>query len=301
MKDPAFLFYTKDFQSGTQDMSCEEVGAFLRLLLYQHQHGHVPSDIERLMRITGIFSTEKFNVVWQTVSHKFSQKGAHLVNHRLQTETTLRATAKPKKLASATLAGLISANKNLTDKQKFSIKKAFKITDYETLNENEISKAVKEWFYKMLNQMVNNLANENADVNENVIEAEKGKEGMGEKPNAVGSILSANVVGVGVEVVPPFASAEFTAQWQAWKRYRAAEHNFTYRSAESEQAALAELGTLAHTSEATAIAILHQSMGKGWKGFFELKHDATKPAAGKGKVRYSDDFRRKIANRLQSK
>jgi len=308
MKDPAFLFYTKDFQSGTQDMSCEEVGAFLRLLLYQHQHGHIPSNIERLMRITGIFSTEKFNMVWQMVSHKFSEKGEHLVNHRLQIETTLRATAKPKKLASATLAGLISANKTLTDKQKFSIKKAFKITDYETLNENEISKTVKEWFYKMLNQMVNNLANENADANVIEIEIEKGKEGSGEKPDENGSLTSASVAGspllrrgAGGEVVLPFASAEFTVQWQAWKRYRAAEHNFTYRSAESEQAALAELGTLAHTSEATAIAILHQSMGKGWKGFFELKHDATKPAAGKGKVRYSDDFKRKIANRLQSK
>jgi hypothetical protein len=145
------------------------------------------------------------------------------------------------------------------------------------------------------------LENERENEKENIIEAEKGKEGMGEKPNGAGYLTSANVVSVGGEVVPPFASAEFAAQWQVWKRYRLAEHNFTYRSAESEQAALAELGTLAHTSETTAIAILHQSMGKGWKGFFELKHDATKPAAGKGKVRYSDDFKRKIANRLQSK
>jgi len=143
------------------------------------------------------------------------------------------------------------------------------------------------------------MENEIEIENEDVIEVEKGKEGSGEKPDMRGSITSASVAGG--EVVPPFASAEFTAQWQAWKRYRLAEHNFTYRSAESEQAALAELGTLAHTSETTAIAILHQSIGKGWKGFFELKHDATKPAAGKGKVRYSDDFKRKIANRLQSK
>ena len=30
MKDPAFLFYTNDFQGGTIDMSCEEIGAYLR-------------------------------------------------------------------------------------------------------------------------------------------------------------------------------------------------------------------------------------------------------------------------------
>jgi len=143
------------------------------------------------------------------------------------------------------------------------------------------------------------MENEIEIENEDVIEAEKGKEGMGEKSNGANTLPAGTRVGD--EVISPFASAEFTAQWQAWKRYRAAEHNFTYRSAESKQAALAELGTLANTSETTAIAILHQSMGKGWKGFFELKHDATKPAAGKGKVRYSDDFKRKIANRLQSK
>ena len=135
--------------------------------------------------------------------------------------------------------------------------------------------------------MENEIENGNESIN--VIEAEKG---MGEKPNGVLAFA---------DVVIPFASANFAAQWQAWKRYRAKEHNFTYRSAESEQAALAELGTLANTSETTAIAILHQSMGKGWKGFFELKNDATKPGTTKGKVRYSDDFKRKIANRLQSR
>ncbi len=155
------------------------------------------------------------------------------------------------------------------------------------------------------------MENEIEDVNENRNVIEKGKEGSGEKPNGANITLSPFTLsgagspllrkGAGGEVIPPFASAEFATQWQAWKRYRATEHNFAYRSAESEQAALAELGTLANTSETTAIAILHQSMGKGWKGFFELKNDATKPAAGKGKVRYSDDFRRKIAQRLQSK
>lgn len=60
-----------------------------------------------------------------------------------------------------------------------------------------------------------------------------------------------------------------------------------------------ELSALAITGEAQAIAIIRQSMGKGWKGFFELKqHDATPTKAG-SRVQYSDDFRRKIAERLQ--
>jgi uncharacterized protein YdaU (DUF1376 family) len=40
-KDPAFLFYTNDFQSGTQFFTDEQVGIYLRLLMAQHQHGHL--------------------------------------------------------------------------------------------------------------------------------------------------------------------------------------------------------------------------------------------------------------------
>jgi len=38
-KDPAFLFYTSDFLSGTYTMSDEQVGRYIRLLCLQHQKG----------------------------------------------------------------------------------------------------------------------------------------------------------------------------------------------------------------------------------------------------------------------
>ena len=41
MKDPAFLFYSGDFLSGTMLMSDEEVGQYIRLLCLQHQKGHL--------------------------------------------------------------------------------------------------------------------------------------------------------------------------------------------------------------------------------------------------------------------
>jgi hypothetical protein len=40
-KDPAFLFYTQDFTTGTQFFTDEQVGKYVRLLLAQHQHGHL--------------------------------------------------------------------------------------------------------------------------------------------------------------------------------------------------------------------------------------------------------------------
>lgn len=41
-KDPAFLFYSQDFATGTQFFTDEQVGKYIRLLCAQHQHGHLP-------------------------------------------------------------------------------------------------------------------------------------------------------------------------------------------------------------------------------------------------------------------
>lgn len=40
-KDPAFLFYPGDFMTGTQFFTDEQVGKYIRLLLAQHQLGHL--------------------------------------------------------------------------------------------------------------------------------------------------------------------------------------------------------------------------------------------------------------------
>jgi len=40
-KDPAFLFYSSDFLTGTTFMTNEQVGKYIKLLCLQHQHGHL--------------------------------------------------------------------------------------------------------------------------------------------------------------------------------------------------------------------------------------------------------------------
>jgi len=269
MKDPAFPFYAQDFLVGTLHLSCQETGAFIKLLAYQWVNLGIPKN--RLGSILG----SGWDSVWLCISDKFIEKDGVLFNKRLEMEREKRAQYKEKQAENGKKGGR-------PRKEEPAETAVNAIVTTKTLKEIKPKNPTKTQKKPL----------ENERENENIIEIEKGKEGMGEKPDAVLAFT---------EVVSPFASAEFANQWQAWKRYRATEHDFTYRSAESEQAALAQLGSLAQTSEKTAIAILHQSMGKGWKGFFELKNDATKPAAGKGKVRYSDDFKRKIANRLQSR
>ena len=168
------MFYSNDFTSGTQDMSCEEVGAYVRLLVYQHQHGAVPVDPERMMRITGIFSEERFIKVWGVVGKKFKHFDNHLVNERLSKEVNERLTGRPKKIAAATLAGLISSS-NLKPKQVKKIKENFKIEEFlyiesELLTDISALKSnINEWFRRIVNQMVNNKedVNENKSINKN--------------------------------------------------------------------------------------------------------------------------------------
>ena len=44
MSDPAFLFYTSDFLTGTMLMSNEHVGKYIRIMCYEHQHGRLTEE-----------------------------------------------------------------------------------------------------------------------------------------------------------------------------------------------------------------------------------------------------------------
>lgn len=268
MKDPAFLFYTKDFQSGTQDMSVAEVGAYIRLLCYQHQHGFIPDNRDRLMRITGIFNIEEFDLVWEVVQLKFNQMANHLVNQRLDQEVKKRANYKPKKIASATLAGLISSSKlNLKDIQE--IKKKFKIDDFIEedgnliIDESIIKTKVKEWFKKMVNQMVNNLANGNGNGNANENEELNNIGGMGE---IFQKDLSQSESYIDPRFKEPFE------QWLSYKR----ERKESYKSQKGKKACYDNLVEMSQNNPKTAIAIVKRSMANNWAGLFPLNENGAK-------------------------
>jgi uncharacterized protein YdaU (DUF1376 family) len=85
-KDPAFLFYTADFNEGTQDFTNEEVGAYLRLLLFQFSRGHLPLD--SIQRRLG----SDFERLWSVLSMKFIEdSNGNFYNERLQTEQIKRS------------------------------------------------------------------------------------------------------------------------------------------------------------------------------------------------------------------
>ncbi len=189
-KDPAFLFYSKDFYEGTRMMTPEERGCYIDLLIFQHQNGYIPDDIRRLSLYCSGCSPE---TIAEVLALKFVKKQIKMVNQmvdqmvnvwfnqRLENEQHLRSNSKPKKVASATFAGLISSAK-LSKTQKNTLKDAFKIDAFiydnnHNINDLEqIKKSVYEWFNQMVNQKVNHaLVNENA--NASVRKKEKGVQG----------------------------------------------------------------------------------------------------------------------------
>lgn len=81
MKDPAFLFYSSDFLSGTMLMSDEEVGQYIRLLCLQHQKGHLKE--KDLLSICKVHNEEIFS------KFKIDEEG-YYYNERLEIETNKR-------------------------------------------------------------------------------------------------------------------------------------------------------------------------------------------------------------------
>ena len=81
MKDPAFLFYSNDFLSGTMLMTDEEVGKYIRLLCLQHQKGHLKE--KDMLSICKSYSEEIFS--------KFKQDDeGNYFNERLEQEANKR-------------------------------------------------------------------------------------------------------------------------------------------------------------------------------------------------------------------
>lgn len=82
-RDPAFLFYSSDFLTGTFGMSDAQVGQYIRLMCLQHQKGHLSEQL--IKSITG-------GVLDSGVMAKFEQDEEGLYfNVRLEEESKKRA------------------------------------------------------------------------------------------------------------------------------------------------------------------------------------------------------------------
>lgn len=79
-KDPAVLFYTSDFLSGTFTMTNEQVGKYIKLLCLQHQKG--PLTERDMLSVCQSYDED--------IYVKFEYLDNHYVNIRMQTESIRR-------------------------------------------------------------------------------------------------------------------------------------------------------------------------------------------------------------------
>lgn len=98
----------------------------------------------------------------------------------------------------------------------------------------------------------------------------------------------------------PFESYEFQDAWEQFKFYKKKEFKFTYKTKQSERAALKELLTLSKGHEDIAIKIINQSLANGWKGLFNLKEDAKRTTNNQRKLTKGEQFNLDAHNRIYS-
>lgn len=79
-KDPAVLFYTSDFISGTLTMSYEQKGKYIILLCLQHQKGHLTK--KDMLNICGSYDKDIFD--------KFIEIDGKFFNERMKNEIIRR-------------------------------------------------------------------------------------------------------------------------------------------------------------------------------------------------------------------
>ena len=98
------------------------------------------------------------------------------------------------------------------------------------------------------------------------------------------------------ELVFPFLSDEFKESWVGWKDYRKNEFKKSYKSVQTENAALKHVFKLSKEDEKTAIEIIEQSIANQWQGIFELKkskQDGSKFNDGSGQKLGTSEARTK--------
>jgi len=81
MKDPAFLFYSQDFLTGTYLMTNEQIGKYIRLLCLQHQKGSLSE--KDMMKICETHDEDIFC--------KFKIEDGQYYNQRLRDEAKKRS------------------------------------------------------------------------------------------------------------------------------------------------------------------------------------------------------------------
>lgn len=165
-KDPAFLFYSKDWLEGTMEMSAEEKGVYIDLLAHQHQKGSLPAEIKKLSKLAGM-SEDDFNKIWVELCSKFiANASGRLVNRRLSGIVSERLDKGWRNTIVGTLGAIVRygiQNEGKDPRVAEKVKKTFKVDDFLACAKENLSEQVGKWFSKCYDKCYKSIANANED------------------------------------------------------------------------------------------------------------------------------------------
>lgn len=252
MKDPAFLFYSKDWIEGTAEMMPEEKGIYIDLLCHQHQHGSIPSDTKRLCKIVRMSESDLIPL-WDVVKAKWiangDQNGERLVNTKLKGVMTDRADKGHKNKIIGVFASLLRKH-DLTKVEYSKVRSLFKVDDFIPFPTEVATERLTEWFTNWFDQRSKSIVNGNAieDVN----------------------------TGTNTEIQSTGIAPEKTELQKAFDAYlemrKKIKKPATDRAIELVKK---KVNRLAPGNVQLAIDILNQSILNGWQDVYELKTEGT--------------------------
>ena len=168
-KDPAFLFYSKDFYEATRTMLPKERACYIDLLIYQHQNEYIPNEIERIsMYCSGIDEA----TLQATLQAKFKLCDKGWYNERLFEVIEQRKTFGEKQSDNGLIGQFFKKAKSSLPSKDYTNLKDFiynVFTKEKLINELKINNNHEAMLQAMLQAMLKHLVNVNVIVNEDVI------------------------------------------------------------------------------------------------------------------------------------
>lgn len=238
MKDPAFLFYSKEFYEGTRTMYPDERACYIDLMIYQHQNGPIPDDINRLkLYCSGIGEA----TLQATLKAKFKHTDKGWINDKLQTVIDERQEYAMKQSTNGRIGQFWKKAKLLLDSSNYKLLKK-KLAEK---NNDELLEEI-----------------ENTEINKAMLEA-----------MLKGSLkhLQIQFTITDLSLFIPFEFVEIVFSWLEYKKSK----RQSYKNEESVKVFFSHLNNLSGGDPEKAKRIVEQSIANNYSGIFELKHNGT--------------------------
>lgn len=165
-KDPAFLFYSKDWLEGTMELTADEKGVYVDLLAHQHQKGTLPSETKRLCKLVGM-SEPDFIKIWDGIKQKFKPTDNDRIHNLKLTGVVTERSENGRKNKIIGIFAVVVRQAKKSLELKAEAKKGFRVDDYLTVPDQLLTEQITEWFTKRLASLEDGDANAIGDANSN--------------------------------------------------------------------------------------------------------------------------------------